>query len=80
MKFSEIQICQQKMSAENYQIYCEQKAHLETRRKELAAQLCQVEQEMEHLRKEYAVNCDHPTRVLSFPVCGVCNHYVPREQ
>ena len=68
------------MNVENYRVYCEQKAQLEARCKEMAAQLCQVEQEMERLRKEYAVNCDHPTRVLSYPVCGVCNRYVPQEQ
>lgn len=63
------------MSAE-YKEFLKEKQLLEEKRQAIAQELTNCEKEIEVLRKQYSKNCEHPTRILNFPVCGLCFDYV----
>lgn len=64
------------MSAQ-YKAFLEEKQLLEKRQAENQLQLKACENDIETLRHSYSKSCDHPTRVLQFPVCGICYAFVP---
>ncbi len=60
--------------------YSNEKRKIEELRSTVLKSLQSIENDLETLRKEYSVACDHPTRVSHFPVCGVCERYAPHEK
>jgi len=62
--------------SDQYNSYVQQKLVLQAKHTTLLNELKQCEDECELLRSTYSKTCDHPTRVLQFPVCGICNAYV----
>ena len=64
------------MSAQ-YRTFMEEKRLLEEKQTAIYQQLKACENEIETLRRCYSKSCDHPARILQFPVCAICLEFVP---
>jgi hypothetical protein len=65
------------MESNRYMEFLQKKNILLERQKMLYVEIAQIEKELDMLAKNYTP-CDHPSRILTFPVCGVCYKHVPK--
>jgi len=66
--------------SDQYKKYLDSVRQSEVKRIEIIRQLQECEKQQESLRADYSKTCDHPTRVLQFPVCGICYKFVANSQ
>ena len=66
--------------SDQYKVYIESKRLLDEKQSRINQELYQCEKELESLRASYSKTCDHPIRILQFPVCAICYRHVPIEK
>ena len=58
--------------SDKYERYCAARETVEKDLAIFAEIVTKMERDLERMRAEYSLACDHPTRVLQYPVCGIC--------